>query len=68
MNEISYFILNFIAFRIKFDELLAARTRDSAIKHIYTELFRTIIDTCNVGNSLKTTEYIAILDIAGFGM
>lgn len=58
----------FFLFRIKFDAMSAARTRDSVIKHVYTQLFRIIIDTCNIGSNLKSSEYIAILDIAGFGM
>lgn len=56
-------------FRIQFDRGLAERTRDSVIKHIYTELFRAIIDKCNTGNKDSTeSQYIAILDIPGFGM
>lgn len=53
--------------RIKFDRISAARMRDSVIKHIYAELFRVIIERCNTGNDLRTSEFVAILDIAGFG-
>lgn len=47
----------------------AMRVRDSMVKSIYKQLFQYLVDAINkeVSESLSTN-YIAILDIAGFGM
>ncbi|XP_055309914.1 myosin heavy chain 95F-like [Sitodiplosis mosellana] len=50
---------------IQFDQLSAMRTRDSLIKIIYSELFRSLVETIN-GTPVESQQCIAILDIAGF--
>lgn len=49
------------------DSIAAARTSDSVIKFIYTELFDDVIDTYN-GINPAPSQCITILDIPGFGM
>lgn len=47
----------------------AMRMRDSMVKSFYKQLFQYLIDVINKGVSEPfNSKYIAILDIAGFGM
>lgn len=49
------------------DILMAARTKNSIMKHIYNALFEFLIENLNEFYFAEPQKYIGILDIAGFG-
>lgn len=62
-------LLLFCSHSVQLNDTLAARARDSVIKLIYCELLRFLVETINgpTNPSNISEQYIAMLDIAGFG-
>lgn len=53
--------------KVQNNMFMAARTRDSIIKQLYTAVFQFLVKNINEIPNQRSNECIGILDIAGFG-